>query len=147
MREAPPETSPSAPVVPKSSPPSRPQDSDLNSSGDEEALAWIGREISRQSAAATPYKIQQFNHNRGESSLGVNDVTMGTPIAHVGQEMPSPQEEMSAPQPTTQATAGKNSNPYNLPHSTLTDNNMVVVGTAASLESGVVSNPQFRPCL
>lgn len=78
MREAPPEILPYAPVVPKSSSPSRPQDSDLNSSTDEEALAWIGRKIPRQPAAATLQHIQQFNHNRGESPLGVNDDTLGT---------------------------------------------------------------------
>ena len=145
MRSAQLETLPSAPVVPKPCPPSSHLDSDPDSSGDEGALAWIGKEIPPQLADETLQNIQQFIPSRAENTPGVNFEALENESTthHVGQEMPSPQGETSAPRRTTRVTAGKNSNPYNLPRSTVANDNMVV-RTAASLEPGVIRNPQFK---
>lgn len=99
MRSAQLETFPSVPVVPKPFPPSNHQDSDLDSRGAEGALAWIGKEISPQPAQETLQDIQQFVPNRADSTPGVNFEALENESTthHVGQEMPSPQGEKSAP--------------------------------------------------
>ncbi len=150
MRAAQLVTLPSVPVVPKPAPWSSYQDGDLNSSGDEEILAWIDRELPSQTAATTQQGAKQLIPNRTWRNPGADDGAFGDdPITpHGRQGVPPPQEEMSVPRRTTWATAGKNPNPHNLPRFTVTRNNVVArVGTAAPLCPAVVGNPQFRPWL
>ena len=138
MRAAQVEALPSVPAVTEPSPQSRHQNGDPESSGEEDTLAWIGRETN-QPVAVAQQDIHPPTPDGAESTHGVDHEAPDgdSSSSHSEQEMPTIRR-------TSRSTAGKNSNPHNLPRSTVSSHDAGVVRAAAP---ETASYTHFRPWL
>ena len=139
MRAAQLDALPAVPEATEPSPQSSHHNDDPENTGDDDTMAWIVWETPNQPAAAAQ---QSPLSNRAGSTHGLNDeAPEGDSIStHSDQEMPTIRR-------TTRTNAGRNSNPHNLPRSTVASQQVGVVRTAAPLVPERPRNPHYRPWL